>query len=82
MSNASVDPWACFHVYAQKSLLISENGIIFDIFLFRLFLNHSGMHAGRSLYLFTTGCPKKKVGLADKLTNIAPNFLQVFWDTL
>ena len=36
------------------------------------FLDHSGMHAGRSLYLFTTGCPKKKVGLADKLTNIAP----------
>ena len=34
MSNAYVDPWDmlnnfCFHVYAQKSLFIGENGNAF-----------------------------------------------------
>ena len=74
MSNASVDPWACFHVYAQKSLLIviSENGIIFDIFPFRLFFESQWHACGTESLPIHYRVSQKKVGLADKLTNIAP----------
>ena len=81
MSNASVDPWACFHVYAEKSLLISEFGIIFDIFPFRLFLGSQWHACGTESLPIHYRVSQKKVGLANKLTNIAPEGWILFFGT-
>ena len=60
MSNAYVDRWDmlinfCFHVYAQKSLFIGENGNVFlDVILSTLSCEFRVHRAGSQLKMLST----------------------------